>query len=109
MINSLFNIFNDENTYLEKNLTLSSLHCFICRDKQTKIELERRRVMPMTIEESKGLEYDIVIVYNFFSSSKFESLWSKLFREDYLEETESGNKDNIYELEKILLNENLMN
>ena len=107
-INSLFNIFNDENTYLEKNLTLSSLHCFICRDKQTKNQLERRRVMPMTIEESKGLEYDIVIVYNFFSSSKFESLWSKLFRDDYLEDIEGINKDNIYELEKILLNEDLL-
>ena len=106
-INLLFNIFNDENTYLEKNLTLSSLHCFICRDKYTKHELERRNVMSMTIEECKGLEYDIVIVYNFFSSSKFQSLWSKLFREDYLEETIDEDKYNILELEKILLNENL--
>ena len=63
--------------------------------------------MPKTIEECKGLEYDIVIVYNFFSSSKFRSLWDRLFREENLTESENDYNDSIIELEKILLKENL--
>ena len=106
-INELFSIFNDEKINLVRNLTLSSLHCFICRDKKTKIELSRHKVMPRTIEECKGLEYDIVIVYNFFSSSKFYSLWDKLFREDNLSESNDESNSIVFGLENILIKENL--
>ena len=106
-IKTLFDIFNDENVNLVKNLTLSSLHCFICRDKIIKKELNRYNVMPRTIEESKGLEYDIVIVYNFFSSSPFYSLWDKLFREENLTESNDEFKSIITNLKNILAKENL--
>ena len=84
---SIFSIFNKDKTEndLIKNLTLSSNHCFLCRRKKTKEELKKKNVLPRTIEESKGLEYDIVIVYNFFSESPFYSLWDKLFRDDNFE------------------------
>ena len=106
-IDSLFSIFNDENKNLIQNLTLSSLHCFICRDKETKKKLIKNKVMPRTIEESKGLEYDIVIVYNFFSSSQFYSLWDKLFREENLIESSDESKYTILELKNILVKEDL--
>ena len=106
-ISPLFNIFANENTNLQKNLTLSSLHYFICLDKETKKELTKRKALARTIEESKGLEYDIVIVYNFFSSSKYYSLWDNLFREENLSEYEGDNSDDKLKLEKILLNEDL--
>ena len=105
-IDSIYKIFNDENTNLVKNLTLSSLHCFICRDKKTKLELSKLKVMPKTIEECKGLEYDIVIVYNFFSSSQFYDLWEKLFR-DNLEESTKNYNTSFLELEHILESEDL--
>ena len=66
-----------------------------------------RGALSRTIEEAKGLEYDIVIVYNFFSESKFYSLWDKLFREDNLTESENVSTDSKLELEKLLLKENL--
>ena len=106
-IEILFTIFNNDDLYEEKNLTLSSLHCFICRDKTTKLKLIERGALSRTIEEAKGLEYDIVIVYNFFSESKFYSLWDKLFREDNLKESENDSNISKLELEKLLLKENL--
>ena len=64
-------------------------------------------VMPRTIEESKGLEYDIVIVYNFFSSSPFYSLWDKLFREENLNELNDDSDSSVLEMENILIKEDL--
>ena len=106
---SIFFIFNEEKTSddLARNLTLSSNHCFICRDKKTKEKLMKKNVLPRTIEESKGLEYDIVIVYNFFSKSPFKTLWDKLFREDNLDDYQDNYKSSILELKKILANENI--
>ena len=108
-IDTLFSIFNDENENLRTNLTLSSFHCFICRDKETKRELSKRNVLPRTIEESKGLEYEIIIVYNFFSSSNHFSLWDDLFREDNLSEsnTINGYDSMILEIEETLIKENM--
>ena len=106
-INSFFSIFGDENTNLVKNLTLSSLHCFICRDKKTKLYLKEKNVFVRTIEESKGLEYDIVIVYNFFSQSKFYYLWDKLFREENLSESNENDYISVSNLENILLKEDI--
>ena len=106
-INSFFSIFGDENTNLVKNLTLSSLHCFICRDKTKKLELKTQNVFARTIEESKGLEYDIVIVYNFFSQSPFYNLWDKLFREENLSESTGSDYISISNLENILIKEDI--
>ena len=110
-IDTLFSIFNDETANLRTNLTLSSFHCFICRDKDTKKELSKRKVLPRTIEESKGLEYEIIIVYNFFSSSKHFSLWDELFREENLSESNTikGYDTIIYEIKETLLKENMNN
>ena len=106
---SIFFIFNEEKTSddLAKNLTLSSNHCFICRDKETKSKLIKKNVLPRTIEESKGLEYDIVIVYNFFSKSPFSSLWDKLFRDDNLDDYNDDYKSSVLELKNILAKENI--
>ena len=106
---SIFSIFNEEKTEndLIKNLTLSSNHCFICRDKNIKNLLSKKNVLPRTIEESKGLEYDIVIVYNFFTESPFYSLWDKLFRDDNLEEFSKERNSSVIELENLLTKEDL--
>ena len=106
-INNFFSIFGDENTNLVKNLTLSSLHCFICRDKATKIDLKKYNVFARTIEESKGLEYDIVIAYNFFSKSPFYYLWDKLFREENLSESTGCDYISASNLENILIREDI--
>ena len=107
---SIFSIFNKDKTEsdLIKNLTLSSNHCFICRGKKTKQELKKKNVLPRTIEESKGLEYDIVVVYNFFSESPFYSLWDKLFRDDNLNEFSEKRNSSVIELENLLTKEDLV-
>ena len=107
-IGLLFSIFKDEKNNLLKNLTLSSLHCFICRDKIIKNKLIKKNVMPRTIEESKGLEYEIVIVYNFFSTSSFYYLWDKLFREENLNELIKDSDSSILKIENILIKEDLI-
>ena len=49
----------------------------------------------------------MVIVYNFFSSSKFQGLWDKIFRNLKIVKNESINNSEKLELEIILNQENM--
>ena len=53
------------------------------------------------------MEYDIVIVYNFFSKSPFSSLWDKLFRDDNIDDYNDDYKSSVLELKNILAKENI--
>ena len=62
------------------DLNLFKYHCFICRDDpKTKELLEKKNLNCYTISECKGLEKHFVIVYNFFTSSKFIKEWNIIF------------------------------
>ena len=63
----------------------------------------------MNIEQSKGLEFEIVIAYNFFSSSKFQGLWNDIFSNLDGGINDSINSSSINKLENILNKENIQN
>lgn len=68
-------------------LSFNANQVIIVRDMETKrlVEhLSQQRALVLTISESKGLEFDFVILYDFFSASTFDS-WRVLlgFSEDY--------------------------
>ena len=68
----------DENNI---DYTLAANHCFIYNSEGDREELDKlgNEIYKLSIEQSKGLEFELVIVYNFFSSSKFQAIWEKIF------------------------------
>ena len=66
--NNLF--LDDKNAII--NLSFSVNHCVICRNNSIVKKLNEKynnKIFCSTIYESKGLEYEIVIIYNFFQDS----------------------------------------
>ena len=61
------------------DLNLFKYHSFVCRDNETKYLLEQKNLNSYTILECKGLEKHFVIVYDFFTSSKFNKEWNMIF------------------------------
>ena len=79
-INSIINniINNNEN----QDYTLTANHCFIYNSDEAEIALNNLygdNIYKLSVEQCKGLEFEMVIVYNFFSYSKFQGLWEKIF------------------------------
>lgn len=62
----------------------------LVRDEESKIKLpgELRGARPLTVPQSKGLEFDDVLLWNFFSDSMAKKEWRVLL--NYLEELESN-------------------
>ncbi len=71
-LNFLINpILYCQERYEGENLTLSNYHCFICRtteEKQLILKKYNKNIKVNDILECKGLEYEIVVIYNFFKS-----------------------------------------
>ena len=67
----------DNNLFLEDekaniNISFSVNHCVICRNNDVVKKLNEKyknKIFCSTVYESKGLEYEIVILYNFFKDS----------------------------------------
>lgn len=65
----------------DKGLCFNANQVVIVKDASTKREVEKisqERALVLTISECKGLEFEFVILYDFFSSSTFDS-WRVLF------------------------------
>ena len=81
IINSITNIYNKEESK-KNDYTLAANHCFIYNNESDGQELDQLYIdyiYKLNVEQCKGLEFELVIVYNFFSSSKFQGLWHKMF------------------------------
>ena len=59
-------------------------HCFLCRNNKVCKELKNKYniIFPSTIIEAKGLEFEVVVIYNFFKDSYdfIQKLWDKILR-----------------------------
>ena len=104
--NILTNISN-----ISTNYTFSTQHCFICKNKEIAKALElkyQKQIFTSDIFRSKGLEYEVVIIYNFFSDSKFSSIWNQIIKNIIIKDKE---ETNVYTkgLWQLLAQENLKN
>ena len=113
----------DNNLFLEDeksiiNISFSVNHCVICRNNDIVKQLNKKynnKIFCSTVNESKGLEYEIVIIYNFFKDSLplVQEIWKFILKNirfnkvpnDYLslikqnldyEEVSQSIKDQIY-------------
>jgi len=81
-INLIINNIKNNSKNGKNDYTLAANHCFIYRDEEDGIKLNTlygENIYKLNVEQSKGLEFEIVIAFNFFSSSKFQGLWQKIF------------------------------
>jgi hypothetical protein len=108
--NIINKIINNNNEDDNSDYSLAAHHCFIYNDEiegEILHEFYGNQIFKLNVEQSKGLEFEVVIVYNFFSSSKFQNLWNKMF-----EKLEGGvdktiNNSNKAQLLTILSQENI--
>ena len=64
-------------------------------------------IYKLNVQQSKGLEFEMVIVYNFFSSSKLQGLWHNIFSKLNGGINDSINQSSIVQLNSILCQENI--
>ena len=91
-IESIIGIKNTEKVFISESMTFSYNTCWLFHSTQTmeriKAQYSRRRnennmqseIDGMTVQECKGLEYEIVLVYNFFTDSKFRNIWYQIIQ-----------------------------
>ena len=68
-----------------------------------------KNIYIQSIEETKGLEYEIVIISDFFSKSPFINEWNLFFKNMSLKNGNDIINDSIHEIINILGNENIEN
>jgi len=98
------------NTEQNNDYTLAANHCFIYNNENDGEKLRNLygdRIYKLNVEQSKGLEFEMVIVYNFFTSSKFQGLWEKIFSNLKGGRNDSINSSAKVELGGILYQEDL--
>ena len=98
------------NNQQNNDYTLVANHCFIynCEKDGDKLnELYGENIYKLNVQQTKGLEFEMVIVYNFFSSSKYQGLWDKIFRNLKGEKNNSINSSSRLQLESILYQEDI--
>ena len=91
-------------------LSFSANHCFICRNREYAEKLSNEynnRIYTLSIEESKGLEYEIVIISDFFSNSPFINEWNLFFQKITLKNDNNIINDIIHEITNLLKVENI--
>ena len=113
LLNNIDLIINNiANNQKNEDYTLSANHCFIynseCDEKELNL-LYKDKIYKLNIEESKGLEFEMVIVYNFFSSSKYQGLWNQIFQKLKGGINDSINETSRVQLTSILCQENIIN
>ena len=79
--NNLF--LNDEKSKI--NIAFSVNHCVICRNNDIVKQLNKKynnKIFCSTVYESKGLEYEIVIIYNYFKDSPpfIQDIWKFILK-----------------------------
>ena len=110
-LNNINQILNNINANNNNDYTLAANHCFIYNNERDYQELSNlpggNNIYKLNVEQTKGLEFEIVIVYNFFTSSKFQKIWEKIFNNIKGIKNESINSSAKLELTKILYEENI--
>ena len=106
-IESLITTKSTIKAFISESMTFSYNTCWLFHSTQTmeriKTKYSRQRnrneilnegmqseIDGMTVQECKGLEYEIVLVYNFFTDSKFRNVWYQI-----IQNVESQPNDNI--------------
>ena len=106
---------NKDKNNNKKEFTFAFNHCFICRNMEAEKNLVKKynkKILASTVTESKGMEYEIVIIYNFFKDAYpfVLNLWSKVLTHTKFEKTENQYIQNIQkELEYEEIDINLKN
>ena len=95
---------NENNNNKKKEFTFAFNHCFICRNYKAEKELSEKynkKILTSTVSESKGMEFEIVIIYNFFKDAYpfVLNLWSKVLTHTNFAKT---NNPNIQDIQKEL-------
>ena len=77
------------------NISFSVNHCVICRNNDVVKKLNTKynnKIFCSTAFESKGLEYEIVILYNFFKDSLpfIKEIWSYVLKNINVKQTENN-------------------
>ena len=90
---------NDKNSN-KKEFTFAFNHCFICRNIEAEKKLSEKydkKILTSTVTESKGMEFEIVIIYNFFKDAYpfVLNLWSKVLTHMKFEQIKNQNLENI--------------
>jgi len=67
----------------KREFTFAFNHCFICRNSEAEKKLSEKynkKILVSTVKDSKGMEYEIVIIYNFFKNALpfVLNLWTKV-------------------------------
>ena len=84
----------------KKEFTFAFNHCFICRNNVAEKELSNKynkRILTSTVSESKGMEFEIVIIYNFFKDAIpfVLNLWTKVLTHTLFQKTDNQNIQDI--------------
>ena len=91
---------NKDKSKNKKELTFAFNHCFICRNLESEKNLSEKynkKILTSTVTESKGMEFEIVIIYNFFKDAYpfILNLWSKVLTHMKFRKTENQNIQDI--------------
>lgn len=93
---------NDKNikNKQKKEFTFAFNHCFICRNLEAEKNLSEKynkKILTSTVTESKGMEYEIVIIYNFFKDAYpfVLNLWSKVLTHMNFQRSQNQNIESI--------------
>ena len=84
----------------KREFTFAFNHCFICRNADIEKNLSEKynkKILVSTVKDTKGMEYEIVIIYNFFKDAMpfVLSLWSKVLNHMKFYNEENPNLGNI--------------
>jgi superfamily I DNA/RNA helicase len=96
-VNEKNNIDKNNN---KKEFTFAFNHCFICRNIESEKRLSEKynkKILASTITESKGMEFEIVIIYNFFKDAYpfVLNLWSRVLTHMKFQKTKNQYIQNI--------------
>ena len=104
----------------KREFTFAFNHCFICRNSEAEKKLSEKynkKILASTVKDSKGMEYEIVIIYNFFKDALpfVLNLWTKVL--NHMKFSLSENPNLVYikkelefeEVPKNILDEVLLN
>ena len=87
---------NSEKDNNKREFTFAFNHCFICRNPEAEKKLSEKynkKILASTVRDSKGMEYEIVIIYNFFKDAMpfVLNLWIKVLNHMKFDLTENPN------------------
>jgi hypothetical protein len=76
---------------------LAPHHCFICRNKEKADDLryKHQNILTHSIPKCKGLEWEVVVIYNFFNDSKVKKQWLEILTSISIVEKINENLDMI--------------